>query len=157
MRISIRRFLVAGLVLAAAVVAVGARADPACHGAPTGVRLFVDVPNVKSDHGFLVANIYGDDRRRWLAENGWLDVWRDPAERGAQTMCMYLPRPGIYEVVMFQDANSNGDLDLGLLGPTEGYGFSNNVRPFLRAPSMKSASFYAGAGDTRLQIRLRYL
>jgi uncharacterized protein (DUF2141 family) len=58
--------------------------------------------------------------------------------------------------VMFQDANSNGDLDLGPFGPREGYGFSNNVRPFLSAPSLASALFAVGAGDTRISIRLRY-
>jgi uncharacterized protein (DUF2141 family) len=57
---------------------------------------------------------------------------------------------------MFQDANANGDLDLGPLGPKEGYGFSNNVRPILSAPSLQSALVSVGPGDTRISIRLRY-
>ncbi|HEX3916723.1 MAG TPA: DUF2141 domain-containing protein [Caulobacteraceae bacterium] len=128
----------------------------ACHGAPSGVRLFIDVQGVRSNAGFVVANLYGPDKHKWLADNGWLGVWRDPSKPGTETLCLYLPAPGSYALVMFQDANADGDLNLGPFGPTEGYGFSNNVRPFLLPPSLKSALFSAGPGDTRLQIRLHY-
>lgn len=129
----------------------------ACHGAPSPVRLLVDVQGVRSDHGYVVANLYGPDKRRFLADNGWLAVWRDPARPGTETLCLYLPSPGSYALVMFHDANANGVLDQGPFGiPLEGFGFSNNVRPFLMAPPLRAASFYAGVGDTRLQIRLHY-
>ena len=130
---------------------------PTCHGAPSPYRLLVEVEGVKSDHGALVANVYGDDKQRWLADNGWLNVWDDPAQPGAQTMCMYLPHAGRYALVMFHDANANGVLDQGLFGiPREGYGFSNNVRPHFHAPSLASAAFPVNEGDTHLQIRLHY-
>jgi uncharacterized protein (DUF2141 family) len=140
------------LALAPAAIAQ----TPPCHGTPSTARLFVTFQGVRSNHGYVVANLYGPDKKRFLADNGWLNVWRDPSQPGDQTMCLYLPAPGRYAVVMFQDANGNGDLDVGPFGPREGYGFSNNVRPFLRAPSLASASFTAGPGDTRLQIRARY-
>jgi len=140
------------------IMASAAAAQPlACHGTPTNVRLLIDVQGVRSNHGYVVANLYGPDRRRFLEDNGWLAVWRDPARPGTETMCLYLPAPGTYALVMYHDANGNGVLDQGPFGiPLEGFGFSNNVRPFLMAPSLKSASFFAGAGDTRLQIRLHY-
>jgi uncharacterized protein (DUF2141 family) len=127
-----------------------------CHGAPSATRLYIRVEGVKSARGYVVANIYGSDKHKFLADNGWLYVWRDPAQLGDQTMCMYLPAPGSYAVVVFHDANADGDLNMGLLGPREGYGFSNNVRPIFRAPSLASSSFQAAEGDTRLHIRLRY-
>jgi uncharacterized protein (DUF2141 family) len=127
-----------------------------CHGTPSPYRVLVTTQGVRTTHGFLVANLYGADRRRWLADNGWLNVWRDAAIPGDETMCLYLPGPGRYALVMFHDANADGDLNVGPLGPKEGYGFSNNVRPFLSAPSLQSALFTVGPGDTRLKIRLRY-
>jgi len=127
-----------------------------CHGAPTAYRLLVTTQGVRTNHGYLVANLYGSDKHRWLATNGWLAVWRDAALPGDETLCLYLPGPGRYAVVMFHDANANGVLDLGPLGPKEGYGFSNNVRPILTAPSLASALFPVAAGDTRITIRLRY-
>lgn len=127
-----------------------------CHGEPSPNRLYITVDGVKSDHGFVVANVYGADKRRFLADNGWLYVWRDPAQAGDETLCMYLPEPGSYAVVVFHDANANGELDMGAFGPREGYGFSNNVRPVLSAPSLRSVSFAVAEGVTRLHIRLRY-
>jgi uncharacterized protein (DUF2141 family) len=148
------------VVLAAAACAAG-RAAPnvetlPCHGAPTPYKLYVTSQGVRSNHGDLVANLYGPDKRQWLADDGWLAVWRDPAIPGDETMCLYLPAPGHYALVMFQDANADRVLDLGPLGPKEGYGFSNNVRPFLSAPPLRSALFDAGLGDTHVTIRLHY-
>jgi uncharacterized protein (DUF2141 family) len=158
-----RRSVFGGLAaLGAALFGLGAGRLPAsvetmpCHGAPTSYRLLVTTQGLHSNHGNLVANLYGSDKRRWLAANGWLAVWRDPALPGDETMCLYLPGPGQYAVVMFHDANADGILNLGPLGPKEGYGFSNNVRPILRAPSLESALFAAAAGDTHISIRLRY-
>ena len=149
------------LIAAALLALTGAEAAAAsieilpCHGTPSPYRLLVTSQGVKNDRGYLVANLFGSDRRRWLADNGWLNVWRDHSIPGDETMCLYLPGPGRYALVMFQDANSNGNLDLGPFGPREGYGFSNNVRPFLSAPSLASALFTVGPGDTRISIRLR--
>jgi uncharacterized protein (DUF2141 family) len=127
-----------------------------CHGTPSPYRLLITTQGVHSDHGYLVANLYGADKHRWLEDNGWLNVWRDPAMPGEETMCLYLPGPGRYAVVMFHDANANGVLDMGPFGPKEGFGFSNNVRPFLTAPSLQSALFSVAAGDTHVTIRLHY-
>jgi len=146
----------AGIVLA--VVALGARAQsPACHGAPSAQRVLISVEGVRSTQGFVVASIFGADRSRFLKDDGAIFVFRDPAQRGVTPLCFFLPAPGDYAVVVFHDANANGRLDLGFVGiPIEVYGFSNNVRPVLRAPSFESVAFQAVAGDTRLHIRLRY-
>jgi uncharacterized protein (DUF2141 family) len=159
-----RRSIFGGLAaLGAALFGLGAGHRPPasaetmpCHGTPTPYRLLVTTQGVHSNHGNLVANLYGSDKRRWLADNGWLAVWRDPALPGDETMCLYLPGPSQYAVVMFHDANADGILNLGPFGPKEGYGFSNNVRPILRAPSLESALFPVAAGDTHISIRLRY-
>ena len=150
-----------GIALVSLVLAVcGASASaqpPECQGAPSPERLIIEVQGVRNARGYVVGNLYGPDKRKYLVENGWLTVWREPATRGATVICTYLPAPGPYEVVVFHDANANGNLDQGAFGvPTEGYGFSNNVRPFFRAPSLASARFQATQGDTTLRIRLRY-
>jgi len=160
-RHALRRLRRLAIVIGAALFASPGAATASveilpCHGAPSPYRVLVTTEGVRTNHGYLVANLYGADRRRWLADNGWLNVWRDPAIPGDETMCLYLPAPGRYALVMFHDANADGDLNLGPLGPKEGYGFSNNVRPVLRAPSFESVAFQAVAGDTRLHIRLRY-
>jgi len=152
-----RTALVAAATLACATGASAASIETLpCHGAPTPYKLYVTTQGVKNSRGYLVANLYGPDKHRWLADNGWLAVWRDPAMPGDETMCLYLPAAGRYALVMFQDANADGDLNVGPLGPKEGYGFSNNVRPFLTAPPLRSALFDVVGAETRVTIRLHY-
>ena len=153
----------ARIALLTAVVAVSAGAGPAaaaeplaCQATPSPYKLLITVQGVRNNHGYIVANLYGTDRARWLADNGELGHWRDPATPGEETMCLYVPAPGRYAVVVFHDANANGDLDMGPLGPKEAFGFSNNLHPFVAPPMLHSALFDVGLGVTHITIRLRY-
>lgn len=63
--------------------------------------------------------------------------------------------PGRYAIVLFQDANSDGRLDRNLIGvPTEGYGFSNNVRGLLGAPDFDAAAVPFDGRDKTITVRL---
>jgi uncharacterized protein (DUF2141 family) len=51
----------------------------------------------------------------------------------------------------------NGKLDTNWLGiPKEGYGFSNDAKALLSAPSFSAASFPYEGGDLALTITLHY-
>jgi uncharacterized protein (DUF2141 family) len=61
---------------------------------------------------------------------------------------------GTYAVAVYQDLNQNAQLDSNVFGiPTEPYGFSNNVRPKLRAPSFDETRF-AFFDNMSVNIRL---
>ena len=148
----------AGLLLA---VVLGWAAAPLayaqgdlCHGPPGESRLIIAVEGVKSNRGQVAITLYGNDKKKFLHEE--LQTYFDPAHPGVTNVCVSLPHPGTYAVVAYHDANSNKTLDVGLLGPREGYAFSNNVRPVLSAPSFNSVKVQAGPGDTILRMRLRY-
>ena len=65
--------------------------------------------------------------------------------------------PGTYAVVVVHDENMNGKLDTNRWGlPTEGYGFSNDVRALLGSPSFSAASFRYNGNNLDLTISLRY-
>jgi uncharacterized protein (DUF2141 family) len=65
--------------------------------------------------------------------------------------------PGRYALVVIHDENMNGKLDTNLLGiPKEGYGFSNDVKALLGAPSFSAASFHYDGGILELTISLHY-
>jgi uncharacterized protein (DUF2141 family) len=65
--------------------------------------------------------------------------------------------PGTYALAVIHDENSNGKLDTNWLGiPTEGYGFSNDVKALLGAPSFAAASFAYDGRNLELTIRLQY-
>jgi uncharacterized protein (DUF2141 family) len=47
---------------------------------------------------------------------------------------------GEYALAVYHDVNENGKLDTGLFGiPTEKYGFSNNAKGYMGAPSFKKS------------------
>ena len=49
---------------------------------------------------------------------------------------------GVYAVAVIHDENQNKKIDKNFLGmPTEGYGFSNNIRPMFRGASFEESKF----------------
>ena len=78
--------------------------------------------------------------------------------KDAQARCDFedIP-PGTYALAVIHDENMNGKLDTNLLGvPTEGYGFSNDAKAFLRAPSFRAASFSYDGQNVDMTISLNY-
>ena len=78
--------------------------------------------------------------------------------RDAQARCDFedIP-PGAYALAVVHDENMNGKLDTNRLGiPTEGYGFSNDARVLLGAPSFSAASFQYDGQNLELTMSLRY-
>jgi uncharacterized protein (DUF2141 family) len=65
--------------------------------------------------------------------------------------------PGTYSLAVIHDENMNGKLDTNWLGvPTEGYGFSNDAKALLGAPSFSVASFPYDGRNLDLTISLHY-
>jgi uncharacterized protein (DUF2141 family) len=57
--------------------------------------------------------------------------------------------------LLYNDENMNGKLDTNWLGiPKEGYGFSNDEKALLDAPSFSAASFQYDGGTLDLTISL---
>lgn len=78
--------------------------------------------------------------------------------RKSQARCTFeeIP-PGTYAIGVIHDENMNGELDTNLLGvPKEGYGFSNDARALLGAPTFAAASFPYDGRNLELTIELRY-
>ena len=65
--------------------------------------------------------------------------------------------PGTYALAVIHDENMDGKLATNWLGvPKEGYGFSNDAKGLLRAPSFEAASFPYDGGNVDLTITLNY-
>ena len=78
---------------------------------------------------------------------------------GGRAQCVF---PGVpaadYAVTIFHDENGNKKFDSNFVGyPLEGYGFSNNVKPMLKAPGFEETKFhYDGAGVKQIPITMIY-
>ena len=78
--------------------------------------------------------------------------------RQAQARCDFedIP-PGTYAMAVVHDENMNGKLDTSWHGrPKEGYGFSNDAKSLLSAPSFSDASFEYDGQNLDLTMTLRY-
>jgi len=78
--------------------------------------------------------------------------------RDTQARCDFLDiPPGTYALAVIHDENMNGKLDTNWLGvPREGYGFSNDVKGLLSAPSFSAAGFQYDGQNLELTISLHY-
>jgi uncharacterized protein (DUF2141 family) len=134
-----------------------AQSDGQCTGHPSDTKLFVRVEGVRSSQGLMAVTLYADDPHRFLAHHGSLYVGRSPAHAGVTRACIYVPKPGIYAIVVYHDVNSNRKLDRNFIGfPAEGGGFSNNPTTFLGLPSFRSVRFRVKESGDEITIRLRY-
>jgi uncharacterized protein (DUF2141 family) len=145
--------LAAALVLAAMIAAAAPSVPAAQTPAAGSATLTVKVSHVSPKGGeislalYTAAN-YDDDDHPTLSR----DVPADPA---GTTIVIDGLKPGVYAIKMMQDINENGKFDTSWLGlPLEPYGFSNNAKPFLSAPSFDRTSFTVAPGDNTIAIRL---
>ena len=64
---------------------------------------------------------------------------------------------GLYAVSLLHDENSNGRMDMTLMVPREGFGFSRNPHIGIGSPSFSSSAFNVGPTPARQAVRIRYL
>jgi uncharacterized protein (DUF2141 family) len=65
--------------------------------------------------------------------------------------------PGTYALAVIHDENMNGKLDTNAFGiPKEGYGFSNDAKAWLGAPSFQTASFAYDGRALEMTLALDY-
>jgi uncharacterized protein (DUF2141 family) len=148
-------------VAAAAVLLAGgsvsAQAEPDCTGTPSDTRLYVDVERIKSSEGLIAVTLYADDAKRFLAKRGSLYVGRVPARAPATTVCIHVPRPGVYGIAVYHDADADRSFDRNGIGlPKEGYGFSNNPPVLFGLPSFRSVRLNVPRTDMHTRVRMRY-
>jgi len=62
---------------------------------------------------------------------------------------------GEYAIKVFHDENGNRRIDLGWMGPTEAYGFSNNTRGVAGPPTYEAAKFRFMAREQTIEIELK--
>ena len=81
-----------------------------------------------------------------------------PIDTAASTAVAEWTLPaGDYAVAVIHDENSNHKLDRGFMGiPKEGFGFANNPRVMLSAPSFKDALVHVACPATEITVHLQY-
>ncbi len=146
--------LAAVLVIAAGLAPSSVRAD----SPPAEDKIVVKVASLRSSSGSVRCSLYDNADGFPTDQKHVVARVRAVIKDKTATCTFKSPKRGQkYATVIHHDENDDGVFQRGALGmPLEGYGFSNNVRPVLSAPSFEACQFSFGGGQTSLTINARY-
>ena len=121
---------------------------------PKKTTLTIDVGNILTLKGQVHLGVFataaGFPDKAKPAQNKFVKV------TGNRAQAVFEVEPGTYAVAIYHDVNDNGKIDKKLFGiPTEPYGFSNNIRPRLSAPSFTDCGVVVGESDKKFSIELK--
>lgn len=146
-----------GSLAAAAGTPAAAQTQSGCGGTVSATHIYVNVERVRASRGLIAITVYGDNPKKFLAKRGALYVVRVPAIAGTTRVCVHLPKPGIYGLGAYHDADGDRGFDRTGIGlPAEAYGFSNNPAVIFGLPSFSSVRLSVPRTNMRTNIRLKY-
>jgi uncharacterized protein (DUF2141 family) len=119
-----------------------------------GLKLTLHITNIQDACGRIQVGIYNNKSDFPKEGKEFKRVYIKVDAKEVKFTVQDMP-PGDYAIAIYHDANTDGQCNSNFLGvPTECYGFSNNVKPFLSAPSF-SATKFSLTTDRLLTIRLQ--
>ena len=140
-------------ILAPAMLLAG---SPASADPPEGGAVALTIENVRNTRGVLRICLTANPR-------AFPDCSRDRNARtlsipANQTSARFDGLPaGTYAVSLIHDENGNGRMDMALVMPREGFGFSRNPAIGMGPPSFGSASFAVATAPVSQTVRVRYM
>ena len=118
-------------------------------------NLGVHIGNIHSQQGKLYLGLFDTDVHFPHAgkERTALTMELDGIQNTAYIVFSNLP-PGKYALAVYQDINGDNKCNTNAIGyPKEPFGFSNNIRPVLSAPSFSKTAVHLDM-DTQIRIKL---
>ncbi|OYX41444.1 MAG: hypothetical protein B7Y87_04530 [Sphingomonadales bacterium 32-64-22] len=150
--------LTLALVAAAAPAAAPASAqgDGDCVGRTKfASSITVAANGIRNNNGKLVVTVYPDERKRFLASKGEINVGKVNAQQGTTRAKVCIPGPGVYAIAVYHDEDGGGKFDRGLL-PKEGFGFSNNPSTIAGLPSFSAVRLNVTKSGLTTHIQMKY-
>lgn len=115
----------------------------------------VTFTHLRKPTGSIIIGVY-DSPKFFPKDEGQVMKISVPVKSKTVTTTLDLP-PGEYALAICHDEDGNGTCNQNILGiPREGFGFSRNFRPKLKAPKFENIKFVVGKKDMHLEIRLIY-
>lgn len=106
--------------------------------------LTVKVTGIASSKGHVLVALY-NKAADWTKPEVAKYTRKAPATAGAMLIEFAHLAPGEYAIAALHDVDDSGDMTYGTFGlPKEAYGFSNNARGVLSAPSYEDCTFQFG-------------
>lgn len=117
----------------------------------------LNLSNIKNNKGtiyvfvFVYENQYPDNPYKYFKFEK-----KDVKDGKLQVQLPKFKIPGRFAISVLDDENDNEDMDQWFGIPAEGYGFSNNVKPFLSFPDYADL-LVDTEHSKRLNIKLQYI
>lgn len=121
-----------------------------------GPAIRVTINGVKSSTGTVRAQVYNGTSADWLESGKWLNRVELPARRGRMTVCLPVPKSGVYAVAIRHDANGNGETDLSSDGGAMSRNPSINIFN-LGKPGVDKTRFNVGDGVSAISVTMKYM
>ena len=122
--------------------------------ASSAADLKVIIPNIKKVVGNIYIGIF-NNKQDHLKDGKQLHTVKIKVTDKKATYTFKGLNSGSYSVAIFHDQNEDGVCNTNALGiPTERYGFSNNVKPLIKAPSFDQTKINIKDRDTSISIHL---
>jgi uncharacterized protein (DUF2141 family) len=116
--------------------------------------LTVVIENLASDSAPVEISIYGTENK-FPSPKDQLKTFRFTPDDTTLTAELKGIKPGSYAIATYQDLDSDGKIATNMIGvPKDPYGFSNNYRPKLKAPSFDDCSFDYDEHNHTIHIRM---
>ncbi len=138
------------LALAVALPLLGA-------GSPALTEVSVVVTGMRNATGQILACLTADPK-------AFPDCSKDPAARTATVRADALVRinfggvpAGRYAISLIHDENANRKMDMALMMPKEGYGFSLDAPVRMGPPKFDKAAFEVAGASIEQKARMRYI
>ena len=136
------------------------KAEGRCRANEDGPAILVDIRGLKDRHGLIKLEVYPANDDDFLADDSDLvnagKVFRRVEQAmpagGPVTLCVRIPGPGSYSIVVLHDRDGNHKF--GWL--SDGVGFAGNPKLGWHKPSAETARIAAGSGMTRITIVMNY-
>lgn len=136
------------------------KAEGRCRPGEQGPAFIVDVVGLKDRAGRLKLEVYPSNDTDFLQDDNILlyhgktfrRVEEQTPQSGNPSLCIRVPAPGPYSVMLLHDRNSNHKFDLYL----DGIGFGGNPHMHWHKPNAAQTRAVAGPGLTHISIVLNY-
>jgi uncharacterized protein (DUF2141 family) len=119
--------------------------------------LDIEITNIRNPKGVILISLYTAAEQYPYHPVKTYEVKKDSLAAGIIRTRITDLNPGQYGLCLLDDENLSGEMENNKLGlPQEGYGFANNVKPFLKRPDFNRILFKLQPGKNVMQLIVRY-
>ncbi|MFK8045522.1 MAG: DUF2141 domain-containing protein [Crocinitomicaceae bacterium] len=123
---------------------------------PNSGQLFLQLKNIRNKNGVIYVFLYNYENQYPKAPLTYYKVQKSNMKNGyLKVKISDVTFNYNYAITLIDDENDNEDLDRILGIPTEGFGFSNNIRPIFSLPKYNELLFNFNSEKT-IPIDLQY-